>query len=170
MAFSVKQIYEGWKNDALPSSMTESQRAQRDERIKICTSSGATVDGQPTPCKFLIHSTRWEKIELAISKVIRNKEVPTGFVCSGCGCPMSKKDSSPTSQCPAMEAIIPMEGKLWGLIGSAWYDLTPQLYVRDDVRVFICETKDPQLPSRLHYDDGTKRTTVPFMRKWDKMH
>lgn len=84
----LKQIYQGWKNDAF---VTPEILDMANPRAVICAGCPLNVNG--------ICSSN--KVGLAVKDFSYNGEQRfRGRVYTGCGCPLSKKTKSPDSKCP----------------------------------------------------------------------
>jgi hypothetical protein len=74
----IKEIVEGWRNDLIPpKQFKEAIKEMSAERIEICRK-----------CPF-------DSVNAGIQPSAHRSEH-----CTICGCPLTKKTKSPTSQCP----------------------------------------------------------------------
>jgi hypothetical protein len=93
---NVRQIYEGWKNDLLPSAhMKEQIELISQQRIKIC--EGCTYHSEVRKRKLGYSSLRMD------------------VHCTHCGCPLSKKTKCLSCSCP-------LEKPLWTAVLTAEED------------------------------------------------
>ena len=84
----LKEIWDGWKNDAFP---TKEIVDMANERAHICANCPLNVNN--------VCSTQVEG-EAVADLNYQGEERFKGWKYNGCGCPLSKKTKSPTSKCP----------------------------------------------------------------------
>lgn len=85
---SLREIYEGWRNDMFP---TPELRSMAEKRANICASCPLN---KGNVCSKLFSAP-------AVDNFVYKEEFRIkGRVYPGCGCPLSKKTISPDSKCP----------------------------------------------------------------------
>jgi hypothetical protein len=85
---SLKEIYDGWKNDLFPSPEIEALAKERAEMCALCTLNINNT------CSLNVSGPAVKDFEYKEEFRIK------GRTYSGCGCPLSKKTRSPESKCP----------------------------------------------------------------------
>ena len=85
---NLKEIYEGWKNDAFP---TPDIIEMAEERAKICALC---------PLNRNNHCSTFESGQAVMDFIYKEEMRYKGRTYQGCGCPLSKKTKSPDSKCP----------------------------------------------------------------------
>lgn len=84
----LKEVYQGWKNDAFP---TPDVMLMAGPRAEICADCPLNVNNT---CSTF-------KSGIAVKEFIYQEEIRyEGREYPGCGCPLSKKTKSPDSKCP----------------------------------------------------------------------
>lgn len=94
MKFSIKEIAEGFINDALPNIMVDASLLELASKRKLqCDSCSLNVNNVCTK----------HKEEEVVTSFFYNKTKENRFIgqkFSGCGCYLDKKQKSRSSQCP----------------------------------------------------------------------
>jgi len=85
---NLREIYDGWKNDAFP---TDDVLTMSEQRARICASCPLNINGTCSP---------EVQGEAVITFEYREELRHQGKLYKGCNCPLSKKTKSPKSKCP----------------------------------------------------------------------
>lgn len=85
---NLREIYDGWKNDAFP---TDDILELAEKRAKVC--AGCPMNNEGT-----CDNTR--KMPAVVDFIYQEEQRQANKIYRGCNCPLDKKTKSPTSKCP----------------------------------------------------------------------